>query len=171
MLEIGTPAPNFNLPDQNGVMHSLAEYAGQKVVLFFYAKDNTAGCSKQACGFGELLPLFSEKGATIIGISKDSVASHKRFEEKFNLPFTLLADTELEAIKAYEVWGEKKPFSISCSNRGNGRTFTPSSSLVSSMPGNIPLISMLLPEPASPTKPMILSEGERYNWANCIPKA
>lgn len=108
MLEIGTKAPDFNLPDQNGDMHSLAEYAGKKIVLYFYPKDNTPGCSKQACGFGELLPLFSEKGAVVIGISKDSVASHKKFEAKFNLPFTLLSDPELQAIQAYDVWQEKK---------------------------------------------------------------
>lgn len=108
MLEIGTKAPSFNLPDQNGVRHTLEEYAGKKVVLYFYPKDNTAGCSKQACSFGELLPLFSERGAVIVGVSKDSVASHKRFEEKFHLPFTLLSDTELAAIKAYDVWQEKK---------------------------------------------------------------
>ena len=76
--------------------------------MYFYPKDNTPGCSKQAWGFGELLPLFSEKGAVVIGISKDSVASHKKFEAKFNLPFTLLADPELQAIQAYDVWQEKK---------------------------------------------------------------
>jgi len=108
MLEIGTKAPEFNLPDQNGEMHTLAEYVGKKVVLYFYPKDNTPGCTKQACGFGELLPLFSEKGAVVIGVSKDSVASHKKFEAKFNLPFTLLADPELQAIQAYDVWQEKK---------------------------------------------------------------
>jgi len=108
MLEVGTKAPEFNLPDQNGEMHSLAEYAGKKVVLYFYPKDNTAGCTKQACGFGELLPLFSEKGAVIVGVSKDSVASHKKFEQKYHLPFTLLSDTELTTIQAYDVWQEKK---------------------------------------------------------------
>lgn len=108
MLEIGTKAPDFELPDQNGVVHTLKEYAGKKVVLYFYAKDNTAGCNKQACGFGELMPQFMERGAIILGVSKDSVASHKKFEEKFHLPFTILSDTELQAIKAYDVWGEKK---------------------------------------------------------------
>ena len=108
MLEVGTKAPDFTLPDQNGQLHSLKNYLGKKVVLYFYPKDNTAGCSKQACNFGELLPLFNERGAVVLGVSKDSVASHKRFEEKYNLPFTLLSDTELEVIKAYDVWQEKK---------------------------------------------------------------
>ena len=110
MLEIGKKAPDFKLPDQNGQIHSLSQYAGQKVILYFYPKDNTAGCTKQACGFGELLPQFTEKGAVILGVSKDSVASHKKFEEKFSLPFTLLSDTELNVIKAYDVWKEKKNY-------------------------------------------------------------
>lgn len=108
MLETGTKAPDFSLPDQNGVMHTLKEYAGKKVILYFYPKDNTPGCTKQACGFSERGPQFAKKGAVVIGISKDSVASHKRFGEKFGLDFTLLADPGLEAIKAYDVWQEKK---------------------------------------------------------------
>ena len=91
MLEIGTTAPDFTLPDQNGALHSLADYRGQKVILYFYPRDNTAGCTKQACAFGELYPQFREKGAVVLGVSKDSVASHKRFEEKYGLPFTLLS--------------------------------------------------------------------------------
>ncbi len=110
MLEIGTKAPDFKLPDQNGQIHSLSQYAGQKIILYFYPKDNTAGCTKQACGFGERFPQFREKGAVVIGVSKDSVASHKKFEEKYGLPFTLLSDTELEVIKAYDVWKEKKNY-------------------------------------------------------------
>ncbi len=110
MLEVGTKAPDFSLPDQNGKIHTLAEYAGKKVVLYFYPKDNTPGCTKQACGFSERYPQFMEKGAVVLGISKDSVASHKRFEEKYNLGFTLLADPELAAIKAYDVWQEKKNY-------------------------------------------------------------
>ena len=110
MLEIGTKAPDFLLPDQNGDMHSLEEYRGKKVILYFYPRDNTPGCTKQACGFGELYPQFTEKGAVVIGISKDSVASHKRFEEKYGLPFTILSDTELTAINAYDVWKEKKNY-------------------------------------------------------------
>ena len=108
MLEPGTKAPDFALRDQNGQIRKLTEYRGRKVVLYFYPKDNTAGCSKQACGFAELYPHFQEKDAVVIGVSKDSVASHKRFEEKYSLPFTLLSDPELEVIKAYDVWKEKK---------------------------------------------------------------
>lgn len=110
MLEAGTKAPAFALPDQDGNVHTLEEYRGKKVILYFYPRDNTPGCTKQACGFGELYPQFLEKGAVVIGISKDSVASHKKFEEKYQLPFTLLSDTELTAIKAYDVWQEKKNY-------------------------------------------------------------
>ena len=110
MLEVGTKAPDFTLPDQNGNMHSLSEYRGKKVILYFYPKDNTAGCTKQACGFAERYPQFTEKGAVVLGVSKDSVASHKKFEEKYGLPFTLLADPELAAIQAYDVWQEKKNY-------------------------------------------------------------
>ena len=108
MLEIGTQAPEFTLPDQNGDMRSLADYRGSKVVLYFYPRDNTSGCTKQACSFGELYPQFQEKGAVVIGVSKDTVASHKKFEEKYGLPFTLLSDTEKEVLQAYDVWKEKK---------------------------------------------------------------
>ena len=110
MLEIGTPAPDFTLADQNGALHSLSDYRGSKVILYFYPKDNTAGCTKQACGFAERYPQFREKGAVVLGVSKDSVASHKRFEEKYGLPFTLLADPDKEVIQAYDVWKEKKNY-------------------------------------------------------------
>lgn len=110
MLEVGTKAPAFELPDQDGVMHKLEDYKGQKVILYFYPKDNTAGCSKQACSFAERYPQFREMGAVILGVSKDSVKSHKNFEQKYGLPFTLLSDTELEVIKAYDVWHEKKNY-------------------------------------------------------------
>lgn len=110
MLEVGTKAPDFTLTDQNGNMHSLSEYRGKKVILYFYPKDNTAGCTKQACGFAERYPKFTEKGAVVLGISKDSVASHKKFEEKYGLPFTILSDPELVAIQAYDVWQEKKNY-------------------------------------------------------------
>jgi len=110
MLEIGTKAPEFTLPDQNGEMHSLSEYKGKKVILYFYPKDNTPGCTKQACNFGELYPQFTEKGAVVLGVSKDSVASHKKFEEKFGLPFTILSDVEKEVIQMYDVWKEKKNY-------------------------------------------------------------
>ena len=107
MLKVGTKAPSFTLPDQNGNMHSLEDYRGKKVILYFYPKDNTPGCTKQACGFAELYPQFQEKGAVVLGVSKDTVASHKKFEEKYGLPFTLLSDTEKEVIQAYDVWKEK----------------------------------------------------------------
>ncbi len=108
MLAIGTKAPEFTLPDQNGEMKSLSDYKGQKVILYFYPKDMTSGCTKQACAFSELYPQFREKGAVVLGVSKDSVASHKRFEEKYGLPFVLLSDTERTVIEAYDVWKEKK---------------------------------------------------------------
>ena len=108
MLEIGTKAPEFTLPDQNGVFHTLAEYRGKKVILYFYPRDNTPGCTKQACGFGERYPQIREKGAVVLGVSKDTVKSHKNFETKHELPFTLLSDPELTFIQAYDVWKEKK---------------------------------------------------------------
>ena len=110
MLEVGTKAPDFTVPDQNGNMHSLSDYRGKKVILYFYPKDNTPGCTKQACGFAERYPQFIEMGAVVLGISKDSVASHKKFEEKYGLPFTILSDPELVAIQAYDVWQEKKNY-------------------------------------------------------------
>ncbi len=108
MLEVGTKAPSFELPDQDGKMHKLEDYRGQKVILYFYPKDNTSGCTKQACGFSERYPQFREKGAVVLGVSKDTVASHKKFEEKYGLAFTLLADPERKVIEAYDVWKEKK---------------------------------------------------------------
>ncbi len=108
MLEVGTMAPDFALPDQNGTIRRLLDFRGKKVVLYFYPKDMTAGCTKQACGFGELYPQFREKGAVVLGISKDTVASHKKFAEKYNLPFLLLSDPERTVIEAYGVWQEKK---------------------------------------------------------------
>jgi len=110
MLNTGTKAPAFFLPDQNGTMHTLDEYRGKEVILYFYPKDNTPGCTKQACNFGELYPQFQEKGAVVLGVSKDTVASHKKFQEKYGLPFTLLSDTELTCIQAYDVWQEKKNY-------------------------------------------------------------
>ena len=108
MLEIGTKAPEFSLPDENGEIRNLSDYKGKKLILYFYPRDNTPGCTKQACGFADLYPQFSEKDVEIIGISKDSVASHKKFKEKYSLPFTILSDTELQTIQAYDVWKEKK---------------------------------------------------------------
>lgn len=107
MLSIGTIAPDFELLDQNGEARRLADYRGRRVILYFYPKDMTSGCTKQACAFGELYPQFREKGAVVLGVSKDSVASHKRFEEKYGLPFPLLSDPELKVIQAYDVWKEK----------------------------------------------------------------
>ena len=108
MLEKGTKAPEFSLPDENGEIRNLSDYKGKKLILYFYPRDNTPGCTKQACGFDNLYPQFSEKDVEIIGISKDSVASHKKFKEKYSLPFTILSDTELQIIQAYDVWKEKK---------------------------------------------------------------
>ena len=110
MLEVGTVAPDFTLQDQNGEEHSLSDYRGKKVILYFYPKDNTAGCTKQACGFAELYPQFTEKGAVILGVSKDSVKSHKNFEKKYNIPLTILSDKEQEVIEKYDVWKEKKNY-------------------------------------------------------------
>ena len=110
MLQEGTKAPAFSLPDQNEELHTLEEYRGKKVILYFYPKDSTAGCTKQACGFAERYPQFLEKGAVVLGVSKDSVKSHKNFETKYELPFTLLSDPELSAIQAYDVWKEKKNY-------------------------------------------------------------
>ena len=110
MLEIGTKAPDFTLPDQDGVERSLSDYRGKKVILYFYPKDNTAGCTKQACGFAELYPQIQEKDAVVLGVSKDSVASHKRFQEKFDLPFTLLSDPDHRVIEEYGTWQEKKNY-------------------------------------------------------------
>ena len=103
MLSIGTKAPEFSLPDQNGQIHTLSSYQGRKVILYFYPKDMTSGCTAQACSFRDLYPQFQEKGAVVLGVSKDSVASHKRFEETHGLPFTLLSDPELHVITAYDV--------------------------------------------------------------------
>ena len=110
MLEVGTKAPDFTLLNQNGEEISLSQYRGQKVILYFYPKDNTPGCTKQACGFAQLYPDFVKKGAVILGVSKDSVKSHKKFEEKYQLPFTLLSDSDLVAIQAYDVWKEKNMY-------------------------------------------------------------
>ena len=108
MLTVGTKAPLFTLPDKDGNEVSLADFAGKKVVLYFYPRDNTSGCTKQACAFAANYGAFQEKGAVVIGVSKDSVASHGKFAAKYDLPFLLLSDPELQAIQAYDVWHEKK---------------------------------------------------------------
>lgn len=105
---VGTSAPEFTLEDQNGVKHSLKQYRGRWVLLYFYPKDNTPGCTKQACTLRDAEPAFEKLDAVVLGISGDSVASHKRFVEKFSLPFPLLADTDKKVIKAYGSWGKKK---------------------------------------------------------------
>ena len=108
MMNVGMKAPDFTLNDKNGNAVSLSDFLGKKVVLYFYPKDNTPGCTRQACAFAGAYAAFKEKNVEVIGISKDSIASHVKFAEKYNLPFTLLSDPELIAIKAYDVWQEKK---------------------------------------------------------------
>lgn len=108
MLEVGSKAPDFALPDKDGNTVRLSDFLGKKVILYFYPRDNTAGCTKQAQGFAEHFEEFQEKGAVVIGVSKDSVASHQKFAAKYNLPFILLSDPELTVLQAYEVWQEKK---------------------------------------------------------------
>ena len=108
MIEQGTKAPGFTLNDKDGNSVSLSDFLGKKVVLYFYPKDNTPGCTRQACAFASAYDEFQRMGVTVIGISKDSVASHVKFAEKYNLPFVLLSDPDLQAIRAYDVWQEKK---------------------------------------------------------------
>lgn len=108
MLQAGQKAPEFTLPDKNGQNVSLSDFLGKKVVLYFYPRDNTSGCTKQACAFAEKNNQIESKNAVVIGISKDSTSSHFKFAEKYNLPFILISDPELIAIKAYGVWQEKK---------------------------------------------------------------
>ena len=108
MLEVGTKAPEFTLPDKDGNPVSLSDFLGKKVVLYFYPKDNTPGCTKQACAFAVSYEGFKAKNVAVIGVSKDSVASHQKFAAKYDLPFLLLSDPELQAIQAYGVWQEKK---------------------------------------------------------------
>ncbi|MDD7281962.1 thioredoxin-dependent thiol peroxidase [Floccifex sp.] len=108
MLQVGMKAPDFTCQDQNGNIHTLSEYKGKKVILYFYPKDNTAGCTKQACAYSSMKEQFNEKGIEIIGVSKDSVNSHKKFEDKQNLTITLLSDEDLKMIQDYDVWHEKK---------------------------------------------------------------
>jgi len=108
MLEVGMKAPDFTLSDKNGSLVSLSDFLGKKVVLYFYPKDNTPGCTRQACAFASAYSEFRNKNIEVIGISKDSVASHIKFAEKFSLPFVLLSDPDRIAIEAYGVWQEKK---------------------------------------------------------------
>ena len=110
MLEVGMKAPAFTLPDKDGNLVSLADFAGKTVVLYFYPRDNTPGCTRQACAFAGVYEDFKKIDAVVIGVSKDSQASHQRFAEKYDLPFVLLSDPELTAIQAYGVWQEKKNY-------------------------------------------------------------
>ena len=109
-LETGIKAPEFTLKNQDGEEVSLKDFLGKKVILYFYPKDNTPGCTTQACSFGDMYPQIREKGAVVLGVSKDSVASHKKFADKYGLPFTLLSDPELEVIQKYDVWQEKNMY-------------------------------------------------------------
>ena len=108
MLEVGTKAPLFSLPDKDGNIVNLADFLGKKIVLYFYPRDNTPGCSRQACAFAAAYEGFKAENVAVIGVSKDSVASHRKFAEKYSLPFILLSDPERQAIEAYDVWKEKK---------------------------------------------------------------
>ena len=110
MLTAGMKAPDFSLSDQHENTVSLADFAGKKIVLYFYPRDNTPGCSRQACAFAEAYEDFKTMNVAVIGVSKDSVASHVKFAEKYSLPFILLSDPELQAIQAYDVWQEKKNY-------------------------------------------------------------
>ena len=108
MIKLGNKAPAFTLPDQDGVVHALKDYKGQWVLVYFYPKDDTPGCTKEACALRDEFPTFGKLKAKVFGVSADSVASHKKFATKYKLPFTLLADTEKDMCTAYGVWGEKK---------------------------------------------------------------
>ena len=110
MLKEGTKAPDFALADKDGNIVKLEDFAGKKLVLYFYPKDNTPGCTRQACAFASLYDGFKDRDVAVVGVSKDSTASHQKFAEKYDLPFVLLSDPELEAINAYDVWQEKKMY-------------------------------------------------------------
>ncbi len=110
MLEVGTKAPEFTLADKDGNLVSLSDFLGKKVVLYFYPRDNTPGCTRQACAFGEAFGEFQALNAAVIGVSKDSAGSHQKFAEKFSLPFLLLSDPEHQVLEAYGAWQEKKNY-------------------------------------------------------------
>lgn len=110
MVKEGMKAPEFTLPDKDGNQVSLADFLGKKLVVYFYPRDNTSGCTKQACAFAGVYKEFEKLGVTVIGISKDSVKSHRNFASKYELPFVLLSDPELKAIQAYDGWQEKKMY-------------------------------------------------------------
>jgi len=110
MLEKGTKAPGFSLKDSSGKVHKLSDYLGKKVVLYFYPKDDTPGCTKEACGFRDDYSAITKKNAVVLGVSADTPESHKKFEDKFDLNFTLLSDPEKKTLEAYQVWGEKSMY-------------------------------------------------------------
>ena len=110
MLNVGTIAPSFELFDQDGNLHKLEDYKGKKIILYFYPKDNTPGCTKEACGYNENLKAFNDKNVVVLGISKDSISSHKKFQTNYNLTFSLLSDEKLDVITKYDVWKEKKNY-------------------------------------------------------------
>ena len=110
MLNVGTIAPSFELFDQDGNLHRLEDYKGKKIILYFYPKDNTPGCTKEACGYNENLKAFNDKNVVVLGISKDSISSHKKFQTNYNLTFSLLSDEKLDVIKKYDIWKEKKNY-------------------------------------------------------------
>jgi peroxiredoxin Q/BCP len=108
MIKVGQQAPTFSLPDQDGKVHSLSDYKGKKVLLYFYPKDDTPGCTTEACTFRDGYKDFEKLGLVILGVSKDTIKSHKKFAEKFSLPFPLLSDVEGKVIESYDSWGKKK---------------------------------------------------------------
>ena len=110
MIEVGKKAPDFSLKDQDGVKHKLSDYKGKPVVLYFYPKDNTSGCNKEACSFRDNFATFKKKGIEVLGVSIDDEKSHTKFREKFDLPFTLLADTDKKVVELYGVWKEKNMY-------------------------------------------------------------
>lgn len=110
MLEVGTLAPDFTLPDKDGNPVTLSSFRGRKVVVYFYPRDNTPGCTRQACAFAKAYDAFAQKNVVVIGISKDSMASHQKFAQKYELPFILVSDPELQAIQGFGVWQEKKNY-------------------------------------------------------------
>lgn len=114
MLKVGTAAPDFRLQDQDGNDHSLASYQGKWLIIYFYPKDDTPGCTKEACAIAEVYGDFEKLGVAVVGVSKDTPRSHKKFAEKYHLPFTLLSDPTTEMMQAYGAWGEKSMY---------GRTF------------------------------------------------
>ena len=110
MLEIGNKAPDFTLTDQDGNLHRLSDYGGKKLVLYFYPKDDTPGCTKEACSFRDNFSVLKEKGIEVLGVSADDESSHEKFRQKYKLPFNLLADIDKEVIEKYGVWVEKNMY-------------------------------------------------------------